>query len=378
MASSPSRADALQVREVTGRRDLGRFIDLPYRLHGHEPTWVAPLRISERELFDPDKNPFFDHARMTLYLAERAGNVVGRIAAIDDDNHNAAHGENLLFFGFFEASDAATASALFEAVEAEGRRLGRDQLRGPVNPSMNDSVGFQIDGFDSPPYVMMPQTPPEYPALAERAGFTKIKDLYAWRYRSDKGLDSRFQRLADRVRERNSVTVRPADLSQLERELGYLKTIYNAAWEQNWGFVKYTDAEFDHLADELKMIIDPEIALFLECEGEVVATAVAIPDLNQVLGRFNGRLFPFGIVHLLRRRAIIDRARLAILGVLPAFRRRGFELLLIEEIARRGAARGYREGELSWILEDNHAINHSIEAAGAERYKTYRLYQKPL
>ena len=161
-------------------------------------------------------------------------------------------------------------------------------------------------------------------------------------------------------------------------ELGRLKTVYGEAWEKNWGQVRYTDAEFEHLGSELKLIVDPELVLFLEVDDEVAGVALAIPDINQVFQRFNGRLLPFGIFHLLRRKQIINRARLPILGVLPKFRNRGFELVLIDEIARRGLARGILEGELSWILEDNDGINKPIRATGAQIYKTYRLYQKPL
>lgn len=369
---------AVVVTRAASRADLRRFVDLPYRLHADDPSFVAPLRIGEFEKFNRKKYPFYQHARIELFLAVDGSEVVGRIAAIDDDLHNDIHGENLLFFGFFEARDEATALALYDAVDEHARSLGRALLRGPVNPSMNDGAGFQIDAFDTTPYVMMPQNPSSYPAYVEAAGYRKIKDLWAYHYDAVKGIGERLERLAARVRERNQVTLRSANMRRLSDELAILKEIYSKAWEQNWGQVPYTDAEFDHLGSELKLIVDPELVLFLEVGGKAVGVALTLPDVNQVFKRFNGRLFPFGIFHLLNRKRIINRARLPILGVMPDYRNRGLELLLIDELGKRGRAKGIVEGELSWILEDNDGINKPIRASGAKVYKTYRLYQKSL
>jgi GNAT superfamily N-acetyltransferase len=367
---------AVTVARVESRAELRAFVDLPYRLHRDDPNFVPPLRIGEFEKLDDRKHPFYQHARIDLYLAREGVRVVGRVAAIDDDLHNEIHGDNLLFFGFFEAEGPEVASALFATVEERARTLGRSQVRGPANPSMNDGSGFQIDAFDTQPYVLMPQNPASYPDYAERAGYAKVKDLYAWRFDAEAGVGERLQRLAQRVRERNRLTIRPANMRRLADELAVLKEIYTKAWEQNWGQVPYTEAEFDHLGSELKMIIDPEIVLFLEIDDKPIGVALGIPDINQVYHRFNGRLLPFGIFHLMNRKRIIKRARLPILGVMPDYRNRGFELVLIEEVGRRGFERGYAEGELSWILEDNDGINKPIRATGAEIYKTYRLFQK--
>lgn len=367
-----------QVQPVGGRRDLRRFIEYPYRKYRRDPTWVPPLLISEWEKFDPRRNPFFEHARMDLFLALRDGRVVGRVAAIDDDEHNRTHPGNILFFGFFEAADPEAAAALFDAVERRARELGRSAVRGPANPTMNDGSGFQIDAFDTRPYLMMPQNPPEYPEYAHAAGYRKVMDLYAWLFDTSGGPSERLARLAERARRRYAPVVRRVDPKRLEREAESLKRLYNTAWEQNWQFVRYTDAEIDRLVREMKLILDPELALFLEVGGETVGLAIALPDINQVLARFRGRLFPTGILHLLNRRRLIDQARLPILGVMPEYRHRGLELVLIDEIARRGAARGYRRGECSWVLECNTAMNRGIEAAGGKLYKTYRLFEKPL
>lgn len=367
---------AVRIRRGEGRRDLARFVDLPVRLHRGKPGFVAPLRMAELETLDPNRNPFWRHARLELWLAERAGRTVGRVAVIDDELHRRKHDEDVVFFGFFEAEDAEAAAALLARVDDSARALGRAAVRGPLNPSMNDSSGLQIDAFDAPPFVMMPWNPPEYPPWIEAAGYRKIKDLYAWLVSEDQGIPDRFGRLAERARERTGAVVRPVDLSRWDQELATLQRIYTEAWEENWGQVPYTDAEFRHLAQTLKMIVDPEIALFLEVDDEVVGVCLGLPDLNQVLARFQGRLVPFGIVPFLRRKRIIDQLRLAILGVLPPWRNRGLELVLIAEVWNRGVAVGYRRAEMSWILEDNEAINKGLRALGGRVYKTYRLYQK--
>lgn len=364
------------VREVRSRADLKRFIRYPFERYRDDPNWVPPLLLAERRRFDPKKNPFFRHARMYLFLAERNGEVVGRIAAVDDDNHNETHGDNLAFFGFFEAADGEAARALFARVEERTRRLGREAVRGPANPSMNEGAGFQIDAFGKMPYVMTPYNPPEYPRYAEEAGYRKVKDLYAWHFERSQRLGERIARLAGRVRKRHNPTVRPVDPKRFDTELALVKRIYDEAWEKNWGFVKYTDAEFEALARELRLILDPDLALFVELEGRPVGMGLCLPDANQVFKRMRGRLLPFGILAFLKRRSTVDRLRLAILGLLPEHRNKGLEVLLIDELYRRAMPKGYQSCECSWVLEDNRAMNRGIEASGATLYKTYRLYEK--
>lgn len=366
----------VQVRQVLDRADRNRFIRLPYTLHRNDPAWVPPLLIEQRDLFNPKTNPFFDHGRMHLYLAEKDGRITGRVAAIDDDNHNRTHGDNLLFFGFFEAEDAETAAALYRQVEDKARELGRGTVRGPANPTMNDGSGFQINAFDEPPFLMMPQNPASYPEMAVANGYAKVMDLYAWRFNPSAGASERLNRLADRAAGRTGVTIRPLDMKNFERDAASLKRLYDEAWENNWGFVKYTDREFAALVKGLKMIVEPSLALFAEVDGRLAGAAIALPDVNQVFARMGGRLFPTGIFSLLRRKSIVTRARLPILGIMPEFRNRGLELVLIRDVTRAGAALGYTDGECSWVLESNEAMNRGIEVTGGELYKTYRLFQK--
>ena len=367
-----------RIQAVGSRADLKRFIKYPFARYRHDPHWVPPLLVSEREQFDPRKNPFYEHARLNLFLAERDGKTVGRIAAIDDDNHNQTHDDNLLFFGFFEAEDEEAGKVLLARVEERAQKLGREVIRGPANPSMNHSAGLLIDAFDSDPFVMMPYNPPEYPRYVEAFGYGKAKDLYAWIF--DRGWEvKKIGRLAERIRKRHSdLVIRPVDMKRWDEELERFRDLYNRSWERNWGFVRYTDAEFDHLAKEFKIILDPELVALAEVGGELAGITVLLPDANQVFKRMRGRLLPFGIFYFFGRNRIIDQLRLPILGVAPEYRDRGFELAMIHELYERAIAKGYKRCECSWTLEDNRAMNHVIEAGGAKHYKTYRIYQKEI
>ena len=354
------------------------FVDVPYAIYAGHPHWVPPLRRDEHRRLSPAHNPFFEHADVELLLARRGDVITGRIASIDDRLHNDFHREAVTWFGFFEAADLETARALVAAVEQRARDRGSAIVRGPANPSLNESAGLLIDVFDEDPYILMPYNPPQYAGFLEAAGYTKAKDLLAWHIDLTVPVGARVAAVADRVARRHDVKVRTVDLREFDRDFQILLSIYRAAWSDNWGFVPPTDAEMRQLAVDLRPVIDPELVLFAEIGGGAVACAVAVPDLNQVLKRMRGRLLPFGILSFLRRSRIIDQARLLLLGVLPAAQRLGLYPLLIAEIHGRGVRRGIRRGELSWTLEDNVAINAGIEAAGGRRYKTYRLYEKAI
>lgn len=365
---------------VTTPRLVREFIELPYALYAGHPHWVPPLRRDEHRRLSPRHNPFLQHASIDLWLTRSDGRVTGRVAAIEDRLHNDRHGERVTWFGFLEAHDAESARLLLATVEQRARERGSAVVRGPANPSLNESAGLLIDRFEEDPYVLMPYNGPEYPAYVESAGYRKVKDLLAWDLDATVPLGSRISRLADRIASRHRVTVRTVDRSRqgFSRDVAILQAIYRAAWADNWGFVPPTSAELAQLARDLRPVIDPELALFAEIDGRALGCVVAIPDLNRVLKRMNGRLWPLGILHFLRRRTLIDRARVLLLGVLPEAQRLGLYPLLIAELHRRGVARGYRRAELSWTLEDNDAINAGIEAAGGRRSRTYRLYEKSL
>jgi len=249
-------------------------------------------------------------------------------------------------------------------------------VRGPINPSLNESAGLLVDGFDTDSMVMMPHNPREYAGYIESAGYTKVKDLFAWIYGLERQLPPVLAKLADRARMRAGVTMRPFRLADFASEVERLRVIYADAWSHNWGFVAPTVDEFRRLATELKPIFDPRCAVCAEAGGRIVACAVAIPDINQALRGTDGRLFPLGLARLLLRKRYIDQARLLLLGVAEAYRAYGLYPLLVAELHRQMAGGPYRRMEFSWVLEDNRDINQPAEQAGATRYKTYRIYQR--
>jgi len=369
---------AWRVVAVESAAQRRAFIELPYRLYAGDPHFVPPLRRDEYRRFDPAHNPFLHHADMRLWLALDGERVVGRIAAIDDRLHNDVHGERVSWFGFFEATDAGIARGLLAAVEAHASQRGSTAVRGPVNPSLHEAAGLLVDGFDDDPYVLMAYNPRSYAAFIEGAGYGAVKDLFAWDMDVRAPLPERLTKIADRVRNRFGITIRTVNLKRFDEELDILKVIYRAAWSDNWGFVPPTDAEIRQLAIDLKPVADPELVLFAEMNGEPIACAVAIPDVNQVLKRMHGNLLPFGVIHFLRRRDIVTRLRMLLLGVLPKARKLGLYPLLIAEAKARASRRGYLRAEMGWTLEDNTLVNAGIEAAGGRRSKVYRLYEKPV
>ena len=367
------------VRPVRDRRERARFISYPYERNRLDPHWIPPLRLSEGERLSPKHNPFFTHADIALLLAWRDGRVIGRIAAIDDRLHLAAHGDNVAMFGFFEAADAEAAEALLTAVETWARARGRSAVRGPINPSLNESAGLLVDGFDTDPMVLMPHNPPEYAAFIEAAGYSKVKDLFAWLRDLALAMPPAIVAKAARVRAREGIVVRPLKLAEFAREIESLREIYCGAWERNWGFVAPTPEEFRRIAKELRPIFDAHCAVCAEVNGRMIACAIAVPDINQALKGTSGRLFPLGLVRLLGSRWTVNQIRLLLLGVLAEYRNRGIYPLLLAELHTQLVTNTrYRRIEFSWVLEDNRPINHAAEMVGGRHYKTYRIYQKTL
>jgi hypothetical protein len=372
-------AAGLSVAEVSSRRDLAEFVELPYRLFASETDWVPPLRSDVRRMLDPAENPFWNHARRTLLLARRDGSVVGRVAAIADDEHNRVHGDRTAFFGFFECeNDPEAARALLAAAEAAVRRLlpGCDRLRGPVNPSMNDEVGFLLAGESEPgpPVLMMTWNPAYYLDLVASAGFAKEKDLVALLAPIDDRSFARLGRITDAVRRRNpGLTFRTIRMDRFPEELAKVKEVYNAAWERNWGFVPMTSEELDAMAKKLKDLLYPPIVWFVEEGEKPVAFMLGMPDFNQVLIRMGGRLFPFGWLKFLLGRKKIDRVRLMAFGVLPEYRRKGLDAVCYFEGYKAAMAAGFRTVEFSWILEDNLDLLKPIEVFEGRLYRRYRL-----
>jgi GNAT superfamily N-acetyltransferase len=290
--------------------------------------------------------------------------------------YNDFHGTNLGFFGFFECiNDAGVARALFDAAAGFCRSRGFPQMLGPMNFSTNNECGVLVKGFDSPPVFLMTYNPDYYPALYEACGLTKAKDLFAFYLSSSITPPERVVKMVERVRERNRIVVRPVRLKDFANELERIKTVYNSAWEKNWGFVPMTDGEFAALAREMKPIAKPEFVLLAEVDNQPVAFAMTLPDVNQALKAANGRLFPFGLAKLLWTLRKIRQARLVTLGIKDGYRKRGIDAVLYYETLMAAKRLGFTGGEISWTLEDNELINKAIAMMGGEHYKTYRIYQ---
>lgn len=336
-----------------------------------------------RTLLSPKKNPFFEHAAAQCFVARsnpkgRGGRIVGRIAAIKNDAHNREHGDHVGFFGFFECSDDQdVADALFTQAGDWLRRQGCDTMRGPMSPSVNDGCGLLVDGFTTPPALMMPHNPPYYVRLVERAGFTKAKDLICYQSPGVE-MPERLVRGARLVAQRKGITLRQLDMKRFKQEVELVKQLYNAAWEKNWGFVPMTNAEIDHLAKQFKPVVVPEIVCFAEKDGQTIGFAIALPDLNVALKRNpSGRLFP-GLLKIFWAARKITRIRILLLGALKEYRGTGVDALMYAWIWEKGRAKGYDWGEAGWILEDNTAMTNGILRLGFAPYKTYRVYDRPL
>jgi hypothetical protein len=372
-------AAGIVIHEVKNKKDLKTFLRMPWGIYRGDPYWVPPLLKEHAFLFSP-QNPFLHHAQIIPYLATKNGAVVGRMAAIIDQNYIDFHREKTGFFGFFESiDDLEVPRALLDRAKRFLRGKGLQTVMGPVSPSTNDECGLLVDGFDSSPCLMMPYNPRYYQKLLEGCGLQKAKDLYANFMTDDGGLPERLQRISSRAIKRvPGLTIRPINLKKLTDEVMLVKEVYNGAWQENWGFVPLTDEEMNLMVKKMKPLVVPDLALFAEIGGETVGFALALPDYNFVLKRLNGRIGPLGLLKFLYYARKIEAIRVLLLGVKMEHRKRGIETLLYMELFRRGQARGYRWGEMSWILEDNHLMQKGIEALGGKRYKTYRIFQAPL
>ena len=371
----------VEIRPVAGRADLDRFIKLPWRIYADDPQWVPPLLTEVREVLNREKHPFHQHAEVEYFLAWRGREAVGRVAAIVNRAHNDFHDDHLGFFGFFESiNDQAVATGLLARAEDWLRERGRDALQGPMNFSTNEelcSPGVLVDGFDTPPKIMMAHTPAYYGPLLEGAGYHKTKDLLAY-WHEGQHTAERLQRALDTMTKRLNLTLRPLNLDDFDNEVERIKEIYNSAWERNWGFVPMTEAEMDFMARKLKPIVDPRMCIMAEIKGEPIGFALQLPDYNQPIKHMNGRLFPFGVLKFLWYKRKIDSVRVITLGVKPAYRGKGLDGVLIGKIHEVLQPLGIPRGECSWILEDNLPMRNALERMGGWIYKTYRVFDKPL
>lgn len=371
----------MNIEEVLDASGMNEFIRFPWKVYQGNPNWVPPLKSEVKFLLSKKKNPFFHHAEAACFLARRNGVTVGRIAAIIDHNHIKFHNEQAGFFGFFEClPDCEVARELLGTAARWLKERGFEIMRGPMNPSTNDECGFLLEGFDSPPMIMMTYTPAYYLEYMERCGLTKARDLYAYIVViRDVAAGGRLEKLAAAVKARiPGLTVRPAVMKQFQREVDAVKVIYNSAWSHNWGFVPMTDAETGAMAKKLKPLIVPELMIMAEVNGKPAAFFVAVPDYNQVLGKINGRLGPLEFAKFLWYSRKISDIRILTMGVKEEYRKKGIEGLLYLEAFKAAMKKGYERAEMSWILEDNVLMQRGCELMGGKLYKKYRIYEKKI
>ena len=374
--------ESVTIRTARGLAARKRFIDLPHRLHAGTP-WVPPLKL-ERHLFLTRRlNPFFTHGDAELFLAWRDGRVVGRISAQVDDAFNEYHQSRWGMFGFLEfEEDPEVLAALLGAAEHWLRERGCDRIVGPMDFSMNDESGILIEGFELAPLVRQPWHPPYYQRLLEEAGMEKAMDLFSWsleiesRERGDL-LPILFQ-LDEQARTEHGVTFRKMSRRSLRADMDRFAEIYNAAWSDNWGFVPYSKKDLDAYALDMQLVFTPEWFMVAEKDGETVAVAITVGDINQVLAKMNGRILPLGWWHYLNRWRIIDRVRVGFLGVRPEEQHTGVAAALYVEHFNTAAKTPLKRGEAGWILETNEAMNRGLEAMDGKIVKRYRLYQRAL
>jgi hypothetical protein len=372
----------LEVAPAETKRQREDWLRLPWRLYRDHGTWVPNLLMLQREVIDPKKNPFFQHGEVQLFLATRDGRPAGRISAQIDRDHNEQHAERTGFFGFFEAEDdAEVAAALFSAAEAWLRERGLERARGPLSPSMNEEAGLQVEGFDQPAMIAMPQALPYQGPLIEAQGYEKAMDLLAYRW-DVRPTPERMMQAVEKTRAVPGLSVRRIRMNKLRQEVDILLDIYNDTWSDNWGYVRVTRAEAAKMVSDLRLIADKRVVLIAEMNGEPAGMVVGLPNLYEAIRDFKGFIDPWKALKLLWRLKLrgTKSGRILLFGVKKRFRTRelhGLPFLLLQELYEAAKGR-YDWCEQSWVLENNARLNAIMPYWGAYVYKRYRIYEKPL
>jgi GNAT superfamily N-acetyltransferase len=370
----------MTIKKVGSKAELAKFIDFPHELYKDDVHYVPELHIAQRDIFTPGKHPFHEHSTLQAFLLYNNDKIIGRIAAILNNNYNQFNHCHEGFFGFFEViENKQAAKMLFDAAEEWLKEKKVTAILGPANPTTNDPTGLLIDGFDAPPVAMMTYNKPYYASLLEELGYKKKTDLLAYDLPTQT-VDQRSVKLRASLEQRlqhKGIVVRPINMKDFNNEVEKLLQVYNAAWDKNLGFVPMTEAEFRYLAKDLKMILDKDFCLVAEHNGKMIGFALAIPDINQILIKIKkGRLLPTGIFKLLLGKKKIDYVRVLALGVTEPYRKLGIEACFYARIIEKAKGKNIRGGEASWILEDNEMMNKGLEHLNAKLYKRYRVVEK--
>lgn len=365
------------VEPVTSRREKGLFLQFPWQLYRDDAHWIPPLRDDEKRLVGYAPHPFYERNECQTFLAFRGGEVCGRIAAIDHRAHNELYHERRGFFGFFECrDDREAAHALLDAARDWLARRNLDQVRGPTSPGLNYLAGTLVEGFDSPPTLMMPYNPPYYAALIESYGFRKTQDLYA--YSGNLAMlgpvRAKLRPVAEQIIKRHGIRIRPMSRWRFKEGVASFLSIFNRSLAGQWGFVPFSQAEVEYLARELCWLLVPELTVMAEIDGRLVGVAIVLPDYNPRIKRIKGRLFPFGFIRLLANKRKIKKFRIMDANVLPEYHLQGVGLVLIDALVPKSLEWGVEEVEFSWVAESNARSRGALEKGGAKRSKTYRIF----
>jgi hypothetical protein len=381
-APPPLRTAAVAVRPVQTKRDLRRFIAFPFSLYQDHPYWVPPLRMDVAKTLNRKKNPFFEHGDIQPFLAEDAsGEVVGRIAGVVNGMHLKKHDDGNGFFGFFECVERyEVAEALFETAAAWLRERGLTGMRGPASPSLNDVSGLLLDGFDRPPSILMPYNFPYYHDHLLRYGFERAMTMWAYYVHKKYVTPEKLERGVELVKRRNpTLKLRTLDMSRFDEDARHVLRIYNDAWANNWGHVPMTEREFEHLAADLKQIVDPRMVFILEDEHEPVAFSISLPNINLALKHISdGRLFPLGLPKLLlhAKGCGFHEVRMPLMGVVQKYQGRGLDAMVVLATIQHGPPLGYVACEMSWVLDNNHRLRNALHAMNGVVDKEYALFEK--
>ena len=381
-----SRSDlhskSVRVKAVDGRRARRQFIRLPWSIYTEDPQWVPPL-LMERHQFLSSRNPYFEHARFRSWIAYHGADPVGRISAQIDRLHLDRYDDATGFFGMLESQDdPGIFSALMTTAESWLRDQGMRRVRGPFNLSINQECGLLVDGFDTPPVLMMGHAWPYYGLRVEEQGYAKAMDLLAYYVNADFEMSRAMHAIMKWAS--NRVKVRSLRKSHLKEDLQIVRDIFEDAWSQNWGFVPFTAEEFRHLGRDMKQLVPPDFVQIAEVDGDPAAMIVVFPNINEIIRDLNGRLLPLGWLKLLWRLKVKfpKSARVPLMGVRREYQKSrlgaALALMIIKEVQNHSLPRGLEDVELSWILEDNEGMRTILDGIGGRVYKRYRVYEKDL
>ncbi|MDR1928659.1 MAG: hypothetical protein LBQ07_01035 [Endomicrobium sp.] len=369
----------MRIVKIFNNKQFMQFVRLPWKIYSGVKQWVPPLISDVIYTLSENKNPFWMHAKRQLFLAyDKNNDVVGRIVAIIDYSYISFHNDKCGFFGFYECiNDLEVAMNLFISAENWLKDQNIYKMIGPMNPSINYECGFLYDGFNINPSFMMPYTHKYYLQLVEKSGLKKIKELYAYNMNIMKNLEleERLKKIVIMTKKRiPTLRIRNIQKKTYKEDLNTIISIYNCAWEENWGFIPYSMDEFLSIATRLKTIIDPEMILIATIDDLPIGIIISLPDYNQVLKRINGKLFPIGLLKILYYRTKIDSLRLVIMGIIKGYRHKGIAAVMCEKGLENAIRLGYKHCEFSWILDNNIMTQHIAEIMNAKIYKKYAIY----